>query len=81
MARSARTRFWCSALELLGLRRYRGFVEDSGESHWTVNATDGSVPAEVLTAPLCASARPKNILSPRKFFPRCFPVSAAAGEQ
>jgi 6-phosphogluconate dehydrogenase len=37
------------------LQNYSGFVEDSGEGRWTVNAAiDEAVPAEVLTAALFA---------------------------
>jgi 6-phosphogluconate dehydrogenase len=40
---------------------YSGFVEDSGEGRWTVNAAiDESVPAEVLTAALFARFRSRK---------------------
>src|SRR6202035_2327150 len=39
------------------LDNYSGFVEDSGEGRWTVNAAvDEAVPAEVLTAALSAAS-------------------------
>ncbi len=43
------------------LRNYSGFVEDSGEGRWTVNAAiDEAVPAEVLTAALFARFRSRR---------------------
>jgi 6-phosphogluconate dehydrogenase len=43
------------------LDNYSGFVEDSGEGRWTVNAAiDESVPAEVLTAALFAHFRSRK---------------------
>jgi 6-phosphogluconate dehydrogenase len=43
------------------LETYSGFVEDSGEGRWTVNAAiDEAVPAEVLTAALCARFRSRQ---------------------
>lgn len=43
------------------LDRYSGFVEDSGEGRWTVNAAvDEAVPAEVLTAALYARFRSRK---------------------
>src|SRR5882724_11679557 len=43
------------------LDNYSGFVEDSGEGRWTVNAAiDESVPAEVLTAALFARFRSRK---------------------
>lgn len=43
------------------LDTYSGFVEDSGEGRWTVNAAiDESVPAEVLTAALFARFRSRK---------------------
>jgi 6-phosphogluconate dehydrogenase len=43
------------------LETYSGFVEDSGEGRWTVNAAiDEAVPAEVLTAALFARFRSRN---------------------
>jgi 6-phosphogluconate dehydrogenase len=43
------------------LERYSGFVEDSGEGRWTVNAAiDEAVPAEVLTAALFARFRSRK---------------------
>lgn len=43
------------------LREYSGFVEDSGEGRWTVNAAiDEAVPAEVLTAALFARFRSRK---------------------
>ncbi len=39
----------------------RGFVEDSGEGRWTINAAiDEAVPAEVLTAALFARFRSRQ---------------------
>ena len=60
-------------------RSYSGYVEDSGEGRWTVNAAiDEAVPAEVLTAALYAvSARASTIRSPRKSFRRCARALAA----
>ena len=44
-----------------GLQNYSGFVEDSGEGRWTVNAAiDEAVPAEVLTAALFARFRSRK---------------------
>jgi 6-phosphogluconate dehydrogenase len=44
-----------------GLSHYSGFVEDSGEGRWTVNAAiDEAVPAEVLTAALFARFRSRK---------------------
>jgi len=44
-----------------GLSEYSGFVEDSGEGRWTVNAAiDEAVPAEVLTAALFARFRSRK---------------------
>jgi 6-phosphogluconate dehydrogenase len=44
-----------------GLPNYSGFVEDSGEGRWTVNAAiDEAVPAEVLTAALFARFRSRK---------------------
>ncbi|UFZ08597.1 decarboxylating 6-phosphogluconate dehydrogenase [Bradyrhizobium ontarionense] len=44
-----------------GLETYSGFVEDSGEGRWTVNAAiDEAVPAEVLTAALFARFRSRQ---------------------
>jgi len=43
------------------LENYSGFVEDSGEGRWTVNAAiDEAVPAEVLTAALFARFRSRR---------------------
>ncbi|MET4386312.1 6-phosphogluconate dehydrogenase [Bradyrhizobium sp. F1.4.3] len=43
------------------LGEYSGFVEDSGEGRWTVNAAiDEAVPAEVLTAALYARFRSRK---------------------
>jgi 6-phosphogluconate dehydrogenase len=43
------------------LSEYSGFVEDSGEGRWTVNAAiDEAVPAEVLTAALYARFRSRR---------------------
>src|ERR1700719_2560109 len=43
------------------LGAYSGFVEDSGEGRWTVNAAiDEAVPAEVLTAALLARFRSRK---------------------
>jgi 6-phosphogluconate dehydrogenase len=43
------------------LASYSGFVEDSGEGRWTVNAAiDEAVPAEVLTAALFARFRSRK---------------------
>jgi len=43
------------------LQNYSGFVEDSGEGRWTVNAAiDEAVPAEVLTAALFARFRSRK---------------------
>ncbi len=43
------------------LDQYSGFVEDSGEGRWTVNAAiDEAVPAEVLTAALYARFRSRR---------------------
>jgi 6-phosphogluconate dehydrogenase len=43
------------------LEKYSGFVEDSGEGRWTVNAAiDEAVPAEVLTAALFARFRSRK---------------------
>ena len=43
------------------LDNYSGFVEDSGEGRWTVNAAiDESVPAEVLTSALFARFRSRK---------------------
>jgi len=43
------------------LETYSGFVEDSGEGRWTVNAAiDEAVPAEVLTAALFARFRSRQ---------------------
>jgi 6-phosphogluconate dehydrogenase len=43
------------------LDRFSGFVEDSGEGRWTVNAAiDEAVPAEVLTAALFARFRSRK---------------------
>jgi 6-phosphogluconate dehydrogenase len=43
------------------LEEYSGFVEDSGEGRWTVNAAiDEAVPAEVLTAALYARFRSRK---------------------
>jgi 6-phosphogluconate dehydrogenase len=43
------------------LSEYSGFVEDSGEGRWTVNAAiDEAVPAEVLTAALFARFRSRK---------------------
>ena len=43
------------------LDNYSGFVEDSGEGRWTVNAAiDEAVPAEVLTAALYARFRSRQ---------------------
>src|SRR3989440_591773 len=44
------------------LESYSGFVEDSGEGRWTVNAAiDEAVPAEVLTAALFARFRSRKV--------------------
>ncbi|MGC2780996.1 MAG: decarboxylating 6-phosphogluconate dehydrogenase [Bradyrhizobium sp.] len=44
-----------------GLEKYSGFVEDSGEGRWTVNAAiDEAVPVEVLTAALFARFRSRQ---------------------
>jgi 6-phosphogluconate dehydrogenase len=44
-----------------GLSNYSGFVEDSGEGRWTVNAAiDEAVPAEVLTAALFTRFRSRK---------------------
>ena len=43
------------------LDNYSGFVEDSGEGRWTVNAAiDEAVPAEVLTAALFTRFRSRK---------------------
>jgi 6-phosphogluconate dehydrogenase len=43
------------------LESYSGFVEDSGEGRWTINAAiDESVPAEVITAALYARFRSRK---------------------
>ena len=43
------------------LDQYSGFVEDSGEGRWTINAAiDEAVPAEVLTAALFARFRSRK---------------------
>jgi 6-phosphogluconate dehydrogenase len=43
------------------LSEYSGFVEDSGEGRWTVNAAiDEAVPAEVLTAALYTRFRSRK---------------------
>jgi 6-phosphogluconate dehydrogenase len=43
------------------LETYSGFVEDSGEGRWTINAAiDEAVPAEVLTAALFARFRSRK---------------------
>src|SRR5204862_7730508 len=43
------------------LEEYSGFVEDSGEGRWTVNAAiDEAVPAEVLTAALYTRFRSRK---------------------
>jgi 6-phosphogluconate dehydrogenase len=43
------------------LEKYSGYVEDSGEGRWTVNAAiDEAVPAEVLTAALFARFRSRQ---------------------
>ncbi|MBX9710607.1 MAG: decarboxylating 6-phosphogluconate dehydrogenase [Xanthobacteraceae bacterium] len=43
------------------LENYSGFVEDSGEGRWTINAAiDESVPAEVITAALYARFRSRK---------------------
>jgi 6-phosphogluconate dehydrogenase len=43
------------------LKEFSGFVEDSGEGRWTVNAAvDEAVPAEVLTAALFARFRSRK---------------------
>jgi 6-phosphogluconate dehydrogenase len=43
------------------LSNYSGFVEDSGEGRWTINAAiDEAVPAEVLTAALFARFRSRK---------------------
>ncbi len=43
------------------LSRYSGFVEDSGEGRWTINAAiEEAVPAEVLTAALYARFRSRE---------------------
>jgi 6-phosphogluconate dehydrogenase len=43
------------------LESYSGFVEDSGEGRWTVNAAvDEAIPAEVLTAALFARFRSRK---------------------
>ena len=61
------------------LTEYSGFVEDSGEGRWTVNAAiDEAVPAEVLTAALYTRFRSgRNTLSPKKFSRPCARVLAA----
>jgi 6-phosphogluconate dehydrogenase len=47
--------------ESQALDNYSGFVEDSGEGRWTVNAAiDEAVPAEVLTAALFARFRSRK---------------------
>jgi 6-phosphogluconate dehydrogenase len=47
--------------ESQALDNYSGFVEDSGEGRWTVNAAiDEAVPAEVLTAALYARFRSRK---------------------
>ena len=59
---------WLLDLTAIGARRrittlenYSGFVEDSGEGRWTVNAAiDEAVPAEVLTAALFARFRSRK---------------------
>jgi 6-phosphogluconate dehydrogenase len=43
------------------LARYSGFVEDSGEGRWTVNAAiEEAVPADVLSAALYARFRSRE---------------------
>lgn len=53
-----------TAIALAGnatLENYSGFVEDSGEGRWTINAAiDESVPAEVITAALYARFRSRK---------------------
>jgi 6-phosphogluconate dehydrogenase (decarboxylating) len=54
-----------AALEALarnpGMSNYSGFVQDSGEGRWTVQAAiDEAVPAEVLTAALYARFRSRQ---------------------
>ena len=65
------------------LDSYSGFVEDSGEGRWTVNAAiDEAVPAEVLTAALFARFRSrKDHTFAEKILPRCAPVLAATGNR
>ncbi len=44
-----------------GLSSYSGYVEDSGEGRWTIQAAlDEAVPAEVLTAALYARFRSRQ---------------------
>lgn len=44
-----------------GLSRYSGFVEDSGEGRWTINAAiEEAVPADVLSAALYARFRSRD---------------------
>ncbi len=61
------------------LSEYEGFVQDSGEGRWTIQAAlDEAVPADVLSAALLpASARASNIRSRRRCFPPCGRSSAA----
>jgi 6-phosphogluconate dehydrogenase len=44
-----------------GLAKYSGFVEDSGEGRWTINAAiEEAVPADVLSAALYARFRSRD---------------------
>ncbi len=61
------------------LENYSGFVEDSGEGRWTINAAiDEAVPAEVITAALYARFRSrKDHTFAEKISPPCVMASAA----
>jgi hypothetical protein len=61
------------------LAEYSGFVQDSGEGRWTIQAAlEEAVPAEVLTAPYTrVSARARITPSPRRCSPPCARSSAA----
>ena len=61
------------------LSNFTGFVEDSGEGRWTIDAAiEEAVPVEVLASALFTRFRSRrNTRSRRKFFLRCVPNSAA----
>ena len=60
------------------LSEYTGFVQDSGEGRWTIQAAiDEAVPADVLSAAFIpASVRGRNTLLRRKCSPPCASNSA-----